>query len=121
MCLFAAIWHKLNKNCGAEFVLAVSRIKRNAAHDVDLQRWCYFFGNAGQVIEDQRTIVCSLLYTRFCRYSFGTLKYCVLVLFRSGVVYGVLVIGFWGGRRERFVTKNKKKSVLCRGVTSMRS
>jgi hypothetical protein len=54
--LFGIIWHRLNKNCGSEFVLVVSRIKRNATHDVHLQRGgVIVFGNAGQIIDDQRT------------------------------------------------------------------
>ena len=54
MFLFAIIWYRLNKNCGAEFVLVVPRIKRNAAHDVVDLQWggVIAFGNAGQMAGD---------------------------------------------------------------------
>ena len=74
MFLFAIIWHRLNKNCGAEFVLVVSPIKRNAAHDViDLQRGdVIVVGNVGQMVGDQ----CTYFYVLF----FQGIGCCILIL-----------------------------------------
>jgi hypothetical protein len=73
MFLFAIVWYRLNKNCGAEFVLVVSRTKRNAAHDVDLQRGdVTVFGNVGQMVGDQ----CTYFYVLF----FQGIGCCILIL-----------------------------------------
>lgn len=74
MFLFAVIWHRLNKNFGAGFVLVVSLIKWNAAHDVvDLQRGgVIVFSDAGQMVGDLRT--------NFCVLFFQWIGYCILIL-----------------------------------------
>ena len=71
MFLFAVIWHRLNKNCAAEFVLVMPRIKRNAAHDVvDLQRGDVV-GNVGQMVGDK----CTYFYVLF----FQGIGCCILI------------------------------------------